>query len=244
MPEHGEHLKQIEIEKEFHILSVYAQVSNLPESGLNDVQNMLDLFQFSAHIKNIGQVCEQYQLTACMNDPSLKELRDIIEFESSKPARDNRANMRIQRIKKILFDESEPNSKCFEVFSAIQDCSAFYQFVKDKKFDGSQGQALFRQQHQLITAQLQHEEYEEHVLNHLVVAFRAISPFMDPQKKFRQLMRDVIALNTGSILKQLKTVNDNISLIQLWFSRAEVRIATWPWHDFLYLYPLISRETL
>ena len=59
---------------------------------------------------------------------------------------------------------------CLELFTAVGDSTAFYQFVRDKQFVGEKGQAVFQQQYQLITAQLQHEEYNETVLNHLYAA--------------------------------------------------------------------------
>ena len=87
---------------------------------------------------------------------------------------------------------------------------------------GEKGQAMFQQQYQLITAQLQHEEYNETVLNHLYAAFKFISPFMDTHQNFQQLMSQVTNLDVTNEMKQLQTVNTNITLIQLWFSRAEV----------------------
>ena len=87
---------------------------------------------------------------------------------------------------------------------------------------GEEGQAMFQQQYQLITAQLQHEEYNETVLNHLYAAFKIIEPFMDTHQNFQQLMSKVTRLDVTNGVKQLQTVNSNITLIQLWFSRAEV----------------------
>ena len=81
---------------------------------------------------------------------------------------------------------------------------------------------MFQQQYQLITAQLQHEEYNETVLNHLYAAFMFIKPFMDTHQNFHQLMSQVTSLDVTNGLKQLETVNTNITLIQLWFSRAGV----------------------
>ena len=83
---------------------------------------------------------------------------------------------------------------------------------------------MFQQQYQLITAQLQHDEYDETVLNHLYAAFKIIEPFMDTHQSFQQLMSKVTSLDVTNGLKQLQTVNTNINLIQLWFSRAEVGI--------------------
>ena len=45
---------------------------------------------------------------------------------------------------------------------------------------------------------------------------------MDTHQKFCQLMLKVTSLDVSNGIKQLQTVNTNITLIQLWFSRAEV----------------------
>ena len=70
---------------------------------------------------------------------------------------------KMKRVKEILCLEGKMSSRCLDVFAAMRDSAAFYQFVRDKQFFGQQGQAIFLQQYQLITAQLQHEEYDEQV---------------------------------------------------------------------------------
>ena len=94
--------------------------------------------------------------------------------------------------------------------------------MTEKEFVGVDGQALFNQQYQLVTTQLQHEEYNELVLNHLFAAFRLITPFVDSEQTFSSLMCQVASLGVYDASKQLETVNRNINLIRLWFSRAEV----------------------
>ena len=48
---------------------------------------------------------------------------------------------------------------------------------------------------------------------------------MNTAQDFSALMEAVVGLDTSNALKQLETVNSNIILIRLWFSRAEVAIA-------------------
>ena len=129
------------------------------------------------------------------------------------------ASTNMKRVRYLLCQAS-PSS--LELFTAVGDSNAFYQFVHEKQFVGEKGQAVFQQQYQLITAQLQHEEYNETVLNHLYAAFKIIEPFMDRDQSFYKLMSQVARLDVTNGLKQLKTVNTNITLIQLWFSRIEV----------------------
>ena len=186
---------------------------------------MLELFEYIHHIRN---VCEQYQLQGCLQDLQLVELCRLVESLSSEESRAKltllEASTKMKRMKHLLCQAS-PSS--LELFTAVGDSTAFYQFVRDKQFVGEKGQAAFRQQYQLITAQLQHEEYNETVLNHLYAAFKLISPFMDTHQSFYQLMSQVTRLDVTSGLKQLETVNTNITLIRLWFSRAEVRGEMW-----------------
>lgn len=133
------------------------------------------------------------------------------------------ASEKMKRVKRILCFSSHTDPKCLEIFAAVTDSAAFYQFVKEKHFYGKEGQENFLKQYELITAQLQHEDYDEQVLNHLRAAISVISPFMEATS-FTQLMKDVNLLNSVNCLKQLETVNSNITLIRLWFSRAEVRL--------------------
>ena len=188
---------------------------------------MLELFQYTTHVNNIRSVCGQYKLKGCLDDPKLKDLCAIMEDHVLSEDRSQltplEAKKKMTQVKHILCLGDHTSSKCLEIFAAMADSAAFYQFVRDKQFYGQQGQAIFRQQYELITAQLQHEEYDESVLNHLLVAFKIITPFMDSNKNLTELMQEVTEHNATHGFKQLNTVNSNITLIRLWFSRAEVR---------------------
>ena len=128
----------------------------------------------------------------------------------------------MKNVKKTLCLDNMPFPHCLELFIAVKDSAAFFQFVYEKQFYGENGKDVFLQKYQLITAQLQHEEYDETVLNHLLAAYTIIEPFMDTHQSFHQLMSQVTNLDVTNGLKQLKTVNTNITLIRLWFSRTEV----------------------
>ena len=222
-------LENLDLDEEFTFLNDYLKPS---KDGLIGVRNILELFQYIKHIIKIHDVCAQYRLQGCLDDPNLKQLVEIakeLEPEKSRLALTlNQATEKLTQVKCVLFGEAlsgqtQPQSHCLKLFEAVANSAAFYQFINDKGFTDDRGQTVFRQQHQLITAQLQHEEYDEQVLNHLFVAFKFMSPFMNVHQDFRSLMDQVIDLDTSHGLNQLETVNSNITLIQLWFSRAEVK---------------------
>ena len=233
-------LEKLDIEEEFSTLSIYAVTtsSQSGSEGLAGVRSLLELFQYTKHIQNIYEVCDQYQLQGCLKDEELEEVQSLVADvkldDNRSKLTPNVAKERMERIKQLLCivrveDTHSENkellkrrSACLEVFPIVTNSAEFYQFIRDKHFYGEKGQATFRQQYQLITAQLQHEEYDESVLNHLLAAFKVMIPFMNQKQTFRELMTKVTGNDTTLGLKQLETVNANITTIRLWFSRAEV----------------------
>ena len=219
-------LEKLDIKQELSTLRRSAMHLKLPVGsyeGLGSVRSMLELFQYIHHFQTIHSVCEQFRLQGCLRDRQLIELCELVEKLSSEESRAKltplEASRKMERVRDILCQAS-PSS--LELFTVVGDSTEFYQFVRDKQFVREKGQAVFQQQYQLITAQLQHEEYNETVLNHLYAAFKIIEPFMDQDQSFHQLISQVTRLDVTNGLKQLKTVNTNIILIQLWFSRIEV----------------------
>lgn len=222
-------LETLDVEREFEALTAFSAYLNLPSSdqaGLVGVRNMLELFQYTFQIETIHNVCDQYNLDGCTKDAHLKELQKFVDDLRQDQNRDTLtpidATKKLARVKELLcLDDPKCKPKSLDLFAVVADSAAFYQFVRDKHFVGEKGQAAFRQQYSLITSHLQHEEYDEKVLNHLYAAFKFIQPFMDRKQPFCNLMTQVTQLDVTHGLKQLETVNSNITLIRLWFSRAE-----------------------
>lgn len=225
-------LKSLDIDQEFSILNQYAEhayINITNAEGLKGVKAMLELFQYTHHIQVINDICKQFQLTRCLEDPNLKELVTIVDVldkrsdQETLTAKD--AIEKMKKVTKILRLGSGSNGRFLELFSAVADSADFYHFiVNEKQFVGQSGQALFQQQYQLLTTHLQHEEYNEVVLNHLFAAFKLIIPFTNREVDFITLMSKVSGLNAYDGRRQLETVNRNINLIRLWFSKAEVRL--------------------
>ena len=219
-------LEKLDIEQELSTLCRSAMHLKLPVGsceGLGGVRRILELFQYIHHIQTIHSVCEQFRLQGCLRDRNLVELCNLEKNVSSEESRAKltllEASKNMERVKHLLCQASLSS---LELFTTVRDSSAFYQFVHEKQFVGDKGQAVFQQQYQLITAQLQQEEYNEAILNHLYAAFKIIEPFMDQDQSFHQLISQVARIDVTNGLRQLKTVNANITLIQLWFSRIEV----------------------
>ena len=217
-------LEDIDVEKEHSNLSLFAGIFS-PEqincSGLDGVTAVLKLLKIYEEVFTIRQVCEQFKLTECLDDPDLKCLVTVAE---DLQCNDRRAGLTmdeaITKMKifsdKLLLDKH--GESILQLFKEVKDCKALFQFVEESGFVGREGRIKFIQSHNLVTTQLQHEEYNAVVLNHLLGCFDYIDPFLRRSSSFSELMKLVTDLqNVQNGIRQLRTVNMNIGLIKMWF---------------------------
>ena len=234
-----ESIQKFDLENEFVIMCgfpEFQEISVANEEGKERIKHMLELFQYSQLISKIPEVCSQYHLVECLKDSKLMELMDIVN--SVKTAEDRAkltgqiANNHMKKIYQILnFTNISIAKRYLKIFPAVANCVEFYQFIQMKGF--ANDRSAFSSQVELITTQLQHGDYNETVLNHLMLAFQYIIPFFDKEQnleglmnKINKLFRDGVGFGHDSRKDfcQLETVNSNISMIQIWFSRNEVRV--------------------
>ena len=224
-------LECMDIDVEFRVLVDYTdnlKVGLENNDGLHGIQCMLELFQYTNDIQNIYNTCEQYQMEGCINDTALTEVKAIADaledLHSRNQLTPKEAIEKNDKIVTTLCLRKKGlghDRQCLQLFPAVSDSTEFYKLLKEKEFYGEEGQKMFRQKYELITAQLQHEEYNELVLNHLYAAYKYIIPFLDREQDFGSLMQQIGDMNNIKGFKELHTVNKNIHLVRLWFSRAE-----------------------
>jgi len=239
-------LETLDIDKEFDILLKSEQYGKLPgiknTQGLPNVRCMVNLSKVSSRIQVVRCVCEQYQLEKCLEDEDLQKLvllsDELMSGEARASLTPQIAAEKMDTVRSLIDIKGRTTADNYEyldIFSKIADSAEFYHFICEKGLTGEDGQARFNQQYQLITAQLQHEEYDEAVLNLLYAAYKLILPFTIKDQSFHSLLESVKQMLTTTspidtekantdYLMQIETVNRNINLIKLWFSRAEVCI--------------------
>lgn len=228
-----------DIEVEFGPLKVFAETSGKPNvkpTCLNGVKDLLELQHIAKKILTISEVCELYELVECMRD---KDFVSVLHLACSMQDRLYRMNITLQTasstlrlVKEKLCVSPSGNKKFLNLFSVVQHSIPFHRFAMEKGFGG--GDQVFREQYRLVSAQLQHEEYDHTVLSNLAGAFKFIEPFLDKHQNFGELMEKVSMLtNVSNGIQQLETVNNNIELIKIWFQKADVSFEQ---EGYMYIY--------
>lgn len=221
-------LLKINVQHEIQTFQDYCLRGQMRSDGVKGIKDTLELMQIASFFSVIEDVCEQCQLKNCTRDDQFKELKRICsdtENESKLKGVDlSEVSAKMSRVRRILKERNcQKLNEVFELFEAIHESSAFYQFIKDKGFYKDGGQTYFLANYELVTAELQHQNYPETVLNHLLGAFKLLSPFMNSDHTFGSLMESISELDERRGVKQLfRTVNEGITDIKLWFSNAAV----------------------
>ena len=215
-------LQTLDVDKEFDTLFRSPQSRGCSKTSF---VGLLKLIKFSDQAPAILKVCKQFDQHSCLKDARLARIFDLARQLKSKESKLTICEADTQWFEIIQlfgFDSETTFNKCLQVFLKVAENTDFCNFVKDHQFNGIKGDTFFKQQFQLLTAQLQHEEYDETVLNHLYAAFSFIAPFRLPALDFQSLLLHVADLDTTSGFAQLKTVKKNMHLIRLWFTKAKV----------------------
>ena len=219
-------LELFNVEEEFSNLLNCQSLREYGAAGLTGIKSLLKLIQFAKPILILKQVCEQYGLECCLNDPDFKEISELAQILQDGKERANistdDAKCKWEMVHKALCLKEDASPKCLELFSKVADSADFYHFLKEKELVGTLGYAQFHHKIEVITRHQELDEYQQMVLNHLFAAFTFIAPIMDPSHdSLHSLMSAVTALNLPEELSQLETVRKNMHLIQFWFSSSE-----------------------
>ena len=187
-----------------------------------DVMNIFQLIKIFEYFSNITEVCKQYKLDSCIASPEFEQLDIVCKRLSDSENRDKLtitdATTLLAQINDITNDM--PLQR-YQLFPILSDSAEFYRFLLDKDlFDNRDN---FDYQVNLITSERQDEDYDDTVLTHLSIAYNYMMPLFNKQQTLREFLKyySLITIGSETGYSQLKTVNNNITLIRRWFMLAE-----------------------
>ena len=220
-------LQHINVEQEKNSLLLFSNVFSQQFHehkqrfvGPAGISAVLELLQIKEHISVIVEACEQVNLEKILSDPDLQKLVNVTLELQSEDCQQNltmtEAINMLTEVKETLQTQDYP--VIFQLFKTIKDSGAFFDFAEEHKFTGDNGKNRFIIRHRIVTTQLQHEQYNEKLLDHLLGCFDYVGPFLVKPSSFKELMEGIVSLsNIPNGIKQLKTVNASITLVRHWF---------------------------
>lgn len=192
------------------------------------LKNVLIFHQIIGNIDSFCLFCTEFDLKQCLQDSRVIRLKEIVQ---------NKEHL----LKKNILTVSEVVDEIYSIFGIKESTKAsqfqFLQlfkhlhmdtkelriFLTENNFRGK-GQNRFQQLHTIVTQGLQHEEYNADILTKLYAVYYTLVPLNNPDLSFKELVDTVSQIKASTCLAELRTVNSNIDLIRMWFSKAEVCI--------------------
>ena len=231
-------LKSIDLSVENESLQKYYKLKIGHEVFVNistSFTALLELFVVYKHIFALQKTCESFDLNECLSDHKMIQLIEIAkEVDKSQKARDIElpnthyitsadACVKVSTIRDIFGINHLVDNPCFDLFSLLQHGCTLYDFAQERGYNLSNGMETFRQEYQLVTADLLYEDHHEELLAVLLGAMQLTSCFFDKSCSLLDLWTSINKIsNVSAATAQLKTVNEEIGLIRIWFNRVSV----------------------
>ena len=179
-------------------------------------------------VKCFLQFCRSFELEKCIQSEQYCSLQKICEGINNTVIQKmtlEEATKTVEMINAVL--ESSSQIVRLEHLSVLQVLSVnstqLKDFFTENNFTAEgEGHHRFQQKYELVTQQLQHEEYNAEVLNNLYAMFSVLAPLNNPELTFSEVLEMIAKMDRASTEAQFNTVRSNIDLIKTWFSRAEV----------------------
>ena len=228
-------LKSIDLSVENESLQQYYKLK-IGDEVLVDISTsftgFVELFDVYKHIFALQKTCELFGLCECLNDPKMIQLTEIAK-ETKKASESKLQNAhsitssnacdKVSTIKRIFGIDDLVDNPCFNLFSLLQHGCPLFGFAQERGYNLINGMDSFRQEYQLVTADLLHEDHHEELLAVLLGAMQLTSCFFDESCSILDLWTSINKINNVSTATaQLKTVNEEIGLIRIWFNRISV----------------------
>ena len=111
--------------------------------------------------------------------------------------------------------------QCYQLFPILANSAEFYEFlVTNNLFDN---RSSIDYHIDLINSERQDEDYDDTILLHLSIAYHYMIPLFNKQQTLKEFLKyySLMIIGSETGYSQLKTVNNNITLIHRWFILAE-----------------------
>uniref|UniRef100_A0A1X7VIM8 Uncharacterized protein n=1 Tax=Amphimedon queenslandica TaxID=400682 RepID=A0A1X7VIM8_AMPQE len=190
------------------------------------IMTFLELNNVVKRVRSLQNVCINFKLRKCLNDPIMMRLVDASKAAFDGNIKLKKANEEVQFIKKIfnIVNGGLIDHPFFLLISSLENNCQLYDFANERGYGSVEGMDIFLQEYRLVTTDLLFEEFEEDILDKLIAAMELIFPFFDTTCTLVELWGNIAKIGDMKVLKvaisHLLTVNERIEVIKDWFNQA------------------------
>ena len=218
-------------QKEMEVLQNFSEYKTSDVSSfLAKIDDVKTLLLFQSSIESVVTLCNRFELKSCLNDQTfnkVKSINDVLQSEDRKLQMQlSEASDYLKTIRQVFKSSAvesftdEKRKPYLELIAELAESEKFHLFLKSHRFLSERG--LFHNKLQLVTTQLQEEEYGSEVIDQLLPAFTLLSP-LDENIEFPALIDHIFQQeNPSHYKKQLQMVNSSMEGIHAWFSGIDV----------------------
>ena len=208
-------------------------------AGLDHTKNLIRFLSVVKQIQNLSYLFLEFKMEGCLEDEDFKTLMKFVKkfhITSESGGRDcsqethdiesltpSQATEHLHLIRSKLHLKTEQHYKCLDIIPVITSSNKLYDFFEKRHFLEEEGRGIFQSTYDLVTRQLQHEEYEQGVLNYFGACFHFLYPMFQKKQNLRQMMDALLQINPSAAVVQLQSVNANLTQLEIWFDKTKVR---------------------
>ncbi|CAF1441449.1 unnamed protein product, partial [Didymodactylos carnosus] len=211
-------------------IDIRNEVKNLISSSAKDkidknqVDHICDWLQTYQYFSFIQPIIECIQMFNIINDTYedddnddhfLQHLQTINSDNQNSPLKD------IAHSYKILKQQFQGlDNRHFELIKLVTfECSSVIQMLQKSNWHSQSGRRRFQELRDNLTTLFQLQERNNMILNALIVTHNVCEPFILKAKNLQEFVQRLLNLhNLDESLKQIRIVNDNNQLVNMWLS--------------------------
>ena len=211
------------IKAEIELLQRFEGFSGYQAStAMSHFENMLVLSSLLPYLLALTDIFEMYEELQTFSCDAVQKLKDIVHSLDDRSALQlYEATEKLSVVKDILHLKGD-RWEYLKIIYSLKDSTELHAFLAEIGCLGESGREVFEQKYRLVTQQLQGEEYQQNVLNQLYAVYQFFAPLFDENQTFDEFIGKVSAMDPAMVIQPLNTVNRNVDVIKLWFSRTEV----------------------
>ncbi|CAF1233456.1 unnamed protein product [Didymodactylos carnosus] len=183
---------------------------------IEKIYEWLQIYQYFSFISTIIDCIKSFEIIDD-NNQSITQLKNLSNIDDKRIKHISES----YETSKIIFNGLD--NKHLQLIKVTLECHSLIQMFKKADLYSRKGRLKFRELRDNLTTQFQLQEKFNLILNALIVTYAVCEPFVLKVLNVEEFFKRLLNLhNIDESINQLRIVNENIQLVNLWLSTDEI----------------------